>query len=271
MHIDTFRCFPNVYLHFRSASHDTDILAPAALPSQEAIGDQISESAPATIDLASTEDLPAVIELSALRRCMKARSSSNDRKFWPLEFKSLAVGYATQKVIGGQGPGGTVGIKRTVADLFPRHEYVGREGEWQRQTESMRRSLTRWKQQRVALDQKHTGTFTLHQGRPLSSSVKDMEDQMHAWIIEQRALNRRISRTLVFRHALHLNSDFLGGQGPNFVRAATGWYYRFLKRRQLTVRRVTSSGQKLPADWEVKRDAYLEQLTQKIREQNVKV
>lgn len=83
----------------------------------------------------------------------------------------------------------------------------------------------------------------------------------------------KISKTpkAIAPNLLEIDSQSLGADKENFMKKAMAWYYRFLKRKKLSIRRVTSSGQKLPAGWETKRDLYLERLRKKVRIGNVKV
>ena len=82
------------------------------------------------------------------------------------------------------------------------------------------------------------------------------EVELHCFhfVMEQFKFKRRVSRKILVRKALEVNPTFYGGRIPGkedlFNHLTEKWYGRFIYRKGLRIRRVTSAGQKLPQGWE---------------------
>jgi hypothetical protein len=68
-----------------------------------------------------------------------------------------------------------------------------------------------------------------------------MENELFAWIMERRAAGLCVSTGMIRAEALRIlpNGTFS---------ASNGWLDRFMKRKRLTIRRITTSGRELPRD-----------------------
>lgn len=187
----------------------------------------------------------------------------------------MVVKYVQQP--GGKGPRGTIGIRRTVSDLLPSENFVGRMEERARAMASLKRQITRWKDTfsnapLPTLPQGAMMKYTLHRGRPVSAGEL-FENDMYQWIIEQRETrNLCVTRFLVIAEALRRDPSFLNGsKSDNFLQRAIKWYYRFKKRKGLVIRRVSSSGQKVPPNWKEKLEANVERLHSVIDDRDISV
>ena len=104
-------------------------------------------------------------------------------------------------------------------------------------------------------ERRSRGKLTLHRG--VRCKHENLEVKVAEWIVQKRSEGKRISRLVVLRSFLILDDSFLGGKNdPTFMTRACAFYYRFLKRRHLSIRKVTSVGQKLPPGWEEKWEQY---------------
>ena len=69
----------------------------------------------------------------------------------------------------------------------------------------------------------------------------EMEEELFDWIVEMRGQNLRISLRMIQIRAKELSSS-------DCFKASRGWLYRFLKRKNLSLRRRTTLAQSTPAD-----------------------
>lgn len=76
----------------------------------------------------------------------------------------------------------------------------------------------------------------------------ELESQLKTWIISRRSENRRVSTTGIRLKAKELAKNL----NINDFKGSKCWCFLFMKRHDLSVRAVTSIGQKLPRDWEEK-------------------
>jgi hypothetical protein len=76
----------------------------------------------------------------------------------------------------------------------------------------------------------------------------ELESQLKTWIISRRNENRRVSTTGIRLKAKELAKHLK----INDFKGSKCWCFLFMKRHNLSVRAVTSIGQKLPKDWEEK-------------------
>ena len=81
-----------------------------------------------------------------------------------------------------------------------------------------------------------------------------MEQTLLKWCDEQWAANKVLTRGIIFRRALLLLPNMCGGKhSKKCFRRMKKWFYMgFNKRCKLSKRRISSTGQKLPKDWETK-------------------
>jgi hypothetical protein len=96
-----------------------------------------------------------------------------------------------------------------------------------------------------------------------------MEKQLISWCDEQRESNKVITRGIIFRKSLELLPSFCGGKKSKkcFQKMKIWFYCGFKKRCKISKRRISSSGQKLPKDWENKVKSIIVNL-QKYRHHN---
>ena len=69
----------------------------------------------------------------------------------------------------------------------------------------------------------------------------ELEDTLYTWITEKRAQGMLVNSSSVQLKALELSTD-------RQFKASNGWLARFLRRRRLTTRRITTSGRLLPTN-----------------------
>ena len=81
-----------------------------------------------------------------------------------------------------------------------------------------------------------------------------MEKTLIKWCVKQWDKNKVITRGIIFRRALLLLPNFCGGSKAKtcFYRMKQWFYGGFKKRCNLSKRRISSTGQKLPKDWKDK-------------------
>jgi hypothetical protein len=214
--------------------------------------------------------------LQQVQQEFRAQLSPAGRRYYTVAVKKMVVRYSMQP--GGRGQGGEIGIRQTARDLVPRGDNAAQR---EREIENLRQQIMRWRktfgsslirgrsaENRV---QASLNRCTLHPGRPLAAGA-DFEAKIFAWVQERRAANASVTRLLVIQEALRQNPNFLGAQSdPNFMQRASRWYYRFKKRRRLVWRRVSSSGQKLPADWQQMLERNIQRFQTHIAEHDIQV
>ena len=87
--------------------------------------------------------------------------------------------------------------------------------------------------------------------KPMS---EDLEDNLFDWILDMRDKRARVSRNMVKNKAKEMyrqDPDVrleMEVRGSEFL-ASNGWLNRFLRRYNLTLRRKTTQGQKLPEQY----------------------
>jgi hypothetical protein len=89
-------------------------------------------------------------------------------------------------------------------------------------------------------------------GRTITDATKKVEKELIAWCEDKWANNKKLSRGIIIRQALRIDKDFCG---RNFYRLKSWFYYGFKGRMKLSRRVISSTGQKLPKDWEEKHAA----------------
>ena len=73
----------------------------------------------------------------------------------------------------------------------------------------------------------------------------EMEENLYQWVLEHRKQGHCVSGTMIKCYALQFLHDHPTLAHANF-QASEGWFYRFLRRRKLFLRRVTTSERDLP-------------------------
>lgn len=81
-----------------------------------------------------------------------------------------------------------------------------------------------------------------------------LEESLHSWVLDQRKLGRSVSTVKIRLQAKRMADemkivDFKGG---------INWTFRFMKRKNLSVRARTTLCQAVPDDWEVKKASFLD-------------
>ncbi|CAF1134857.1 unnamed protein product [Brachionus calyciflorus] len=74
-----------------------------------------------------------------------------------------------------------------------------------------------------------------------TAQFSELETELYEWILEKRRNGVCINKKMITTKALILNKD------NNFV-ASNGWFCNFLRRKNLVLRRITTSGRELPKD-----------------------
>ena len=75
---------------------------------------------------------------------------------------------------------------------------------------------------------------------------KAMEDKLHEWVLECRSNGLIVTTTAIRLRALQLSKDPQFGMIDSGFKASPGWCHRFMKRRELALRKKTHIAQKLP-------------------------
>ena len=81
-----------------------------------------------------------------------------------------------------------------------------------------------------------------------------MEKTLIIWCDKQWESNKVLTRGIIFRKALEMYPNFCGGKKNRkcFRKLKKWFYYGFKKRCKLSKRRISSTCQKLPKNWEDK-------------------
>jgi hypothetical protein len=86
----------------------------------------------------------------------------------------------------------------------------------------------------------------------------EMENNLFDWVIDQRDRGFCVTQGMIRCEALRMLN------GTNF-QASNGWFSRFLRRKRLVVRRITTSGRDLPKDAGVQANTFLDQCHEFVR------
>ncbi|KAJ0023466.1 hypothetical protein NQD34_003365 [Periophthalmus magnuspinnatus] len=101
--------------------------------------------------------------------------------------------------------------------------------------------------------------------RGLKARWPKLEEQLHKWVLEQRAAGRGLStvhlrlQAQVIAKDMNIN-DFAGGPS---------WCYRFMHRNRLSIRARTTMSQNLPVDFQAKVNSFREFFEKQVTEHNV--
>lgn len=75
--------------------------------------------------------------------------------------------------------------------------------------------------------------------------LPNLEEELHRWVLEHRERKLPVSRNRIKQRALQLSAE----HGGLKFKASEGWLFRFMHRYRLSLRRVTTACQKVPADF----------------------
>ena len=92
-----------------------------------------------------------------------------------------------------------------------------------------------------------------------------LEDQLEQWVIEQRTAGRSVSTVTIRLKAKVIAEDM---NIENFD-GGPSWCFRFMKRRQLSIRARTTVAQQLPADYKEKLAIFRTYCINKITEKKI--
>lgn len=93
-----------------------------------------------------------------------------------------------------------------------------------------------------------------------------LEDKIEQWVIEQRTAGRSVSTVTIRLKATALACDMK----INDFRGGPSWCFRFMKRRNLSIRTRTTISQQLPADYEEKMVIFRTYCQNKITEKKIR-
>ena len=92
-----------------------------------------------------------------------------------------------------------------------------------------------------------------------------LEDQLEQWVAEQRAASRSVSTVTVRMKATALAQDM----NINNFRGGPSWCFRFMRRRNLSIRTRTTVSQLLPKDYQEKLATFRAYCKNKITEKKI--
>lgn len=94
----------------------------------------------------------------------------------------------------------------------------------------------------------------------------DLEKELCEWIENQRKNGRSLSTVLIRIKA----NQMAVAKGLNDFRGGPSWCNRFFRRNKLTMRARTTVGQKLPDDWEKKKELFLKFVKEEVKKYALK-
>lgn len=123
--------------------------------------------------------------------------------------------------------------------------------------------VRKWRKQEDDLRQvkKTTQSFRGNKAR-----WPQLEDKIEQWVIEQRAAGRSVSTVTIRLKATALARDM----NINDFRGAPSWCFRFMKRRNLSIRTRTTVSQQLPKDYQEKLANFRAYCKKKITEKKIR-
>ena len=97
------------------------------------------------------------------------------------------------------------------------------------------------------------------------ASWPQLEDQLEQWVVEQRTASRSVSTVTVRMKATALAQDM----NINNFRGGPSWCFRFMRRRNLSIRTRTTVSQLLPKDYQEKLATFRAYCKNKITEKKI--
>ena len=85
-------------------------------------------------------------------------------------------------------------------------------------------------------------------GAGLKARYADIDEELYQWLLEQRQSGHRVSGKRLRREALRLHAE----KGDQLFKASSGWLKCWRRRHNISLRRRTTTAQKLPSDLEEK-------------------
>ena len=113
-----------------------------------------------------------------------------------------------------------------------------------------------WRKDKAKLLLESSKTFRCRVSKPIYTRNATMETALYKWLTEKRESGVCVSKAMVRKEALRIKSNEVQDNGPVFT-ASNGWFLRFLKRKHLSLRRITTSGRGLPKNVEHIVDSFL--------------
>lgn len=104
-----------------------------------------------------------------------------------------------------------------------------------------RKLVRNWIKQRGQILAQSSKATRSRVSSPQDGKYVDLEEQLFNWISERRVEGMLVSGSSVQAKALELSTD-------RQFKASNGWLARFLRRRRLVTRRITTSGRALPVN-----------------------
>lgn len=105
--------------------------------------------------------------------------------------------------------------------------------------------IREWKLQEKALSEDRNSKRKRLIGGGRKPLSQEIEEKLLAIIMEMRGEKKRVTRRFIKTKAIELWSE---DESRGVFLASPGWISNFLRRQNLTLRRVTTTGQKVPAD-----------------------
>jgi transposase-like protein len=169
------------------------------------------------------------------------------RRSYTREQKLAAVGYATTKRIYQKGEMVPISHKQSCRDLGVQPV-----------------QLRKWKKDVDKIHSLHKGSRKGKVSHP--AQFPDMEDRLHALILEKRRLSRQVGENWIRRHA-RLEFESLWPERVTIVENrkvfasmvfSNGWFSAFLKRKHISLRVSTKRAQAVPGDYKDKITSWLQ-------------
>lgn len=123
--------------------------------------------------------------------------------------------------------------------------------------------VRKWRQQEDALRQVKK---TKRSFRGSKARWPQLEDKIEQWVIEQRTAGRSVSTVSIRLKATTIARDM----EINNFQGGPSWCFRFMKRRNLSIRARTTVSQQLPKDYEEKLAIFRTYCKNKIHEKNIR-
>ncbi|KAF4092990.1 hypothetical protein AMELA_G00027190 [Ameiurus melas] len=93
-----------------------------------------------------------------------------------------------------------------------------------------------------------------------------LEDKLEQWVVEQRAAGISVSTITIRINATALASEL----GINDFKGGPSWCFRFMRRRNLSIRTRTTVSQQLPKDYQEKLATFRTYCNNKITEKKIR-
>lgn len=142
--------------------------------------------------------------------------------------------------------------------IIAQHEQANSNGLFQsiaqtsRETGFDRRQISRWLKQKDQIKDNRYQRCSFKVKSPEEKCFfPEMENKLHEWLVSKRRNeNACISGLVIQQKAIEIFKEVYAGksQGQIDFKASDGWKYNFLSRKNLVLRRITTTGRDLPRD-----------------------